>query len=1045
MTNYDDKLPTNFIINQAVIHFDQVILHGSVSVICTEQLKEFCEILKFEKQKIIEFDITKSILPQAIINEHLTKIIHILYNYDHLLQLTSRFAFQFVSLSLDITEPFTELYETKSSLYEEFRQLRITFDNIDISDSAIEKDLRYVSGMYNNSSMNNEKETQRQIERISTNLYQIIFKDKNFIEPKDIPVKVDPLKYARSWELDPNDISETRQLFYEDTNLSIVKTKLKSSGTEIALVKPRKTVLEQNAKRELMLLSSLSHQNIATFCGGYIENNLLHIAYQYCKDGVLHSVLRMSKSPTPTTLTVISYVIARAMSYLHEHHIVHGNLSSSSIFLLNRESSDGKYLIEPKLWNFGFDTGSYDERRLPPEYYREGKYTKESDVYQFGLLLWEMGRKQTPFGQIKKRELKNELVNNNIRPPLDDTFNEGMKILIESCWDNDPKKRPTFNDIVRRYEFGEIYFSQSTLNKINKYFDAWRLRRWNPKITNDPDITSIMELCKDSSKEPEFVLLMNKIINSGKINPILDDLVNIGLIELMTKLLISSSKISELIDIFLFVFDQDKEKKDHRVSYFLNAELGTPSITAFIDSQENKEYAYILIDSIQDYITKEAASKILPHVIADGRFEYAKILVNKADLLSCDILSKNMNKISEALSDKNKKNYAAYLIEFYLSHTDDTSCLRYLTVKDTIKGGNVPLLRTLMKYQDFLATFTNDDAIELCKTMVSDKANSGQKDCSLLLALGLGPEFYQVVSQFKSFINAVISYQNQELASRFIARLTRFPNACEYLATKHELFEKNFTNPWYLTALSRIAGFFPRLILEFPKLKKKIIKNIKNGEQIEATLRLLGVLSKSRKFWVDDKDDSEGEIKNENLVKILFDLLSSHITTPLENMILLAIITNIAEYVSLSDYFLQILAIAESEGPLSGFAMRALASTELPLKNIRQVRRIIILVKKMLADGDQYAKSSCAKIIEIMLTINKDFRGVFLTQGFDKSLLEAATNESDPYVFISLMMAIYKLEIVVTAEILSLFDKMLMNTRGEEVAAELITLRSRMS
>ncbi|KAK8870912.1 hypothetical protein M9Y10_008825 [Tritrichomonas musculus] len=140
---------------------------------------------------------------------------------------------------------------------------------------------------------------------------------------------------------------------------------------------------------------------------------------------------------------ILIYGIASAMSYLHANNILHRNLNLQNIHF------DEKFY--PKLFGFNFsiDISSKttfsmlkgDEENQAPEVLTKLEYSKSSDVYSFGLILYEIFMNEKP-------SINSEDIISGSRPNFTKPIPECYKQLIEKCWSQDPSERPTFDEIV---------------------------------------------------------------------------------------------------------------------------------------------------------------------------------------------------------------------------------------------------------------------------------------------------------------------------------------------------------------------------------------------------------------------------------------------------------------------------------------------------------------------------------------------------------------------------------------------------------------------
>ena len=95
---------------------------------------------------------------------------------------------------------------------------------------------------------------------------------------------------------------------------------------------------------------------------------------------------------------------------------------------------------------------------LAPEVLSKKPYTKESDVYSFGMIMWEFTTGKKPFHNRPHNSSLISDILNGIRPQVTDDTPEFYAELMKKCWDHSPENRPTAKEIkccLNEYYYGK--------------------------------------------------------------------------------------------------------------------------------------------------------------------------------------------------------------------------------------------------------------------------------------------------------------------------------------------------------------------------------------------------------------------------------------------------------------------------------------------------------------------------------------------------------------------------------------------------------------
>lgn len=232
-------------------------------------------------------------------------------------------------------------------------------------------------------------------------------------------------------------------------------------------------------KYEICYLARLSHDNIIKLYGygtipfkfiitEYLENRTLqdYIFKENLKQNQInykiYKKIYKNKSNIENLLNTfnIGLQIARGMRYLHfdadkNSSFIHRDLKPDNIgfdidkklkiFDLGLCTLIYKKRFDNETFRMSGDTGSI--RYMAPEVYLKKNYNESCDVYSFGIILWQITTKKIPFQGFTRWEFEKKVVHNNYRPKLNKKWNNTFIRLLESCWNDDYRKRPSFIDI----------------------------------------------------------------------------------------------------------------------------------------------------------------------------------------------------------------------------------------------------------------------------------------------------------------------------------------------------------------------------------------------------------------------------------------------------------------------------------------------------------------------------------------------------------------------------------------------------------------------
>ena len=159
--------------------------------------------------------------------------------------------------------------------------------------------------------------------------------------------------------------------------------------------------------------------------------------------------------------------IINGLVNIHSVDIIHRDFHSGNIFFGNKVYNDvyiGDLGISKSATESTDDNENYGIiPYMAPEIFQGQKYTKESDIYSFGMIMWEFMTARRPFwDRSHDIDLIIEICD-GLRPPIVTNAPEGYIELMKECWHSDPEKRPIgtyifkkFVDMVDKERYGKI-------------------------------------------------------------------------------------------------------------------------------------------------------------------------------------------------------------------------------------------------------------------------------------------------------------------------------------------------------------------------------------------------------------------------------------------------------------------------------------------------------------------------------------------------------------------------------------------------------------
>ncbi|XP_053198962.1 retinal guanylyl cyclase 2-like [Scomber japonicus] len=246
----------------------------------------------------------------------------------------------------------------------------------------------------------------------------------------------------------------------ESSNIGILEGDwvwLKKINTEHTV-----TAVNQNTQTLFSQLREMRHENLNLYLGLFLDSGIFAIVVEHCPRGSLADLLADSEIRLDWMFkSSLLMDLIKGIRHLHLRGLSHGRLKSTNCLV------DGRFVL--KITDYGLPMILHSQNLSLPEDPQELLWTAPEllrnpvrggsfagDVFSLSIIIQEVISRTLPYAMMDMPAL--EIIERLKQPPplcrpsvcVDEAPTECLSLMNE-CWNEDPSKRPTFDDIFKQF------------------------------------------------------------------------------------------------------------------------------------------------------------------------------------------------------------------------------------------------------------------------------------------------------------------------------------------------------------------------------------------------------------------------------------------------------------------------------------------------------------------------------------------------------------------------------------------------------------------
>nr|XP_046262891.1 tyrosine-protein kinase ITK/TSK [Scatophagus argus] len=249
------------------------------------------------------------------------------------------------------------------------------------------------------------------------------------------------------WEVDPEELTLGREIGSGQFGL-VLEGRWNERKVALKMIR-EECMSDEEFKEEAKVMMKLSHCKLVQLFGVCTRHSPMCLVFEFMENGCLSDYLRSRKGHlSQATMLGMCLDVSEGMAYLESSNFIHRDLAARNCLVSKNN--------EVKVSDFGMTRFVFDDQytssqcsKFPvkwsaPEVIKYCKFSSKSDIWSFGVLMWEVYNEgRLPYENRTNTEVV-ESLNSGLRLLKPRLAPDAVHLLMEWCWKEKPEDRPSF-------------------------------------------------------------------------------------------------------------------------------------------------------------------------------------------------------------------------------------------------------------------------------------------------------------------------------------------------------------------------------------------------------------------------------------------------------------------------------------------------------------------------------------------------------------------------------------------------------------------------